>query len=569
MLAKAQSANSDSWGYVNQLGEFAISPRFLRCHPFSENSISAAYDADRRTIVLFNSTGSEIELEKELTSVGEARGFDSKVFTGPLAPVMVDKIGPMDGKWGYIDSNGQLVVKARYEEASNYNSNRAVVSTGREFLILDDKGEEIKIPIKKVQLVEPFSEGLAAYLSNEGRWGFMNTSGESVITPAYRSVGKMSEGLVWFKNNSHNVGFIDKKGNEVIKPIYQTAFDFSDGLALVENEDGKWLYVDREGREMIPSKADKLKSFKDGLAVASLNEQYGFIDKTGSWAISPKYEETLGFQNGYAPVKINSNWGFINLNGEMVIGAEFSELGHFEFTTVAVDSDGDDVRDELDHCPDVAGNKSANGCPDEDRDGIKDEIDQCPNTELRLAVNENGCPDRDQDGCFENEDLDDYQEGPKECGCIPCPDSDSDGIPDNEDKCPSVSGPVELGGCPEVKEVKKLSKRDRQLLFSISFSSNQTALTAFDEHDLDGVLREIKDGGREGELETASFLIQSSIDPNEGDDKNLEAEARVHAVAQYLKSNGIDAYRIKEMVSNENPDAADLRVVKIFVMYRN
>ena len=559
MLAKARSWDSKSWGYINQLGEYVIVPQYLTCHPFSEYGKAAAYDSERNTIILFDSSGKSVEADAKISKVAENGYDDAKAFSGKLSPVMVKN------DWGYMDIDGNIVVKPKYEWVSNFDDQKAVVFTGRNYLILDLNGEEVKIPIKKIELVEAFSEGSAAYMSDEGLWGFLNHAAESVVEPAYRKVGKMSEGMAWTKNNSFEVGFIDNEGNQVIESRYQDANDFSDGFALVQNKKNDWIYVDKSGNEMFPTKCDEMKSFKEGLAAASVNGKYGFLDQSGSWAIDPQFDETKGFKNGYAPVRVGSKWGYINRGGELVIAAEFYELGHFEFTTIAVDDDGDNIRNELDRCPDKAGVRSANGCPDEDGDGVRDELDQCSNTEPRLVVNPQGCPDRDGDGCFENEDLDDWQEGPKECGCMPCPDSDGDGIIDNDDKCPYSAGLAKFGGCPEVKQVKR--ENDFQFLFGVTFSANQTALTALDELDLKKVLDQIKNGGGEGQLETANFLIECSVDPEAGEEDFLEADVLVSAVTDYFLANGVDEYRIKPSTRNLANTSIDPRTVNIYVHY--
>lgn len=53
------------------------------------------------------------------------------------------------------------------------------------------------------------------------------------------------------------------------------------------------------------------------------------------------------------------------------------------------DSDSDGVKNIDDACSDVAGEASANGCPDEDLDGIADDADACPDV---AAETEDGCP---------------------------------------------------------------------------------------------------------------------------------------------------------------------------------
>jgi hypothetical protein len=87
------------------------------------------------------------------------------------------------------------------------------------------------------------------------------------------------------------------------------------------------------------------------------------------------------------------------------------------FVSCNRDSDGDDVIDKEDKCPDTYGLVEFNGCPDSDDDGVPDPDDDCP----------------DKAG------LEKFDG---------CPDTDGDGIPDKEDDCPDEYGTERYNGCP-------------------------------------------------------------------------------------------------------------------------
>ena len=89
------------------------------------------------------------------------------------------------------------------------------------------------------------------------------------------------------------------------------------------------------------------------------------------------------------------------------------------------DTDGDDVNDKEDKCPDTFGLVEFNGCPDSDDDGIPDPDDDCPDESGLEKFN--GCPDTDEDG-----------------------------ISDKEDDCPDEFGYERYNGCPNNDNVKLL-----------------------------------------------------------------------------------------------------------------
>lgn len=110
------------------------------------------------------------------------------------------------------------------------------------------------------------------------------------------------------------------------------------------------------------------------------------------------------------------------------------------------DADGDGILDDIDLCPQIAGPKELQGCPDSDNDGIADFEDACPLLAGPAALK--GCPDSDGDGVSDNDDDCPNLAGPADNNGCPTKDSDGDGVPDNKDKCPNIAGSQYNDGCP-------------------------------------------------------------------------------------------------------------------------
>jgi hypothetical protein len=109
-----------------------------------------------------------------------------------------------------------------------------------------------------------------------------------------------------------------------------------------------------------------------------------------------------------------------------------------------MDSDGDNVPDNEDACPNIPGPKTTKGCPDSDSDGIPDHLDDCPT--VAGIIQFGGCPD-----------------------------TDLDGIPDNRDVCPYNAGPASNNGCPlEKKQTNEgVSTKGTKLIDTISLDEDR------------------------------------------------------------------------------------------------
>ena len=107
--------------------------------------------------------------------------------------------------------------------------------------------------IQKYDQLSLFSEGYAAVCKN-GKWGYIDKTGQEVIPCKYAWANPFHEGLasVRFSYDS-GYGFIDTTGREVIRHRREIEIpgEFSEGLVVVKNESNDRFFVlDREGRKV-------------------------------------------------------------------------------------------------------------------------------------------------------------------------------------------------------------------------------------------------------------------------------------------------------------------------------
>ena len=206
-----------------------------------------------------------------------------------------------NGKYGFIDKSGNVVIPFKYDSAYS------------------------------------FSEGLAV-VRLDGKYGFIDKSGNKVVPCKYDWVDSFSEGLALVILDG-KCGFIDKSGNVVIPFKYDSAYSFSEGLAVVRL-DGKYGFIDKIGNVVIPFKYDWAISFSEGLASVELDGKYGFIDKIGNVVIPFKYDSAYDFSEGLAPVKLDGKWGFIDKIGNVVVPCMYDYAGRFSEGQALVELNG-------------------------------------------------------------------------------------------------------------------------------------------------------------------------------------------------------------------------------------
>lgn len=186
---------------------------------------------------------------------------------GRLNPVYVN------GRWGYADAAGRVVIPARFDAAL------------------------------------PFADGIAR-------------------------VGVVDEELPEIKGQPNiKWGYIDERGRVLVELRYAVLRDFSEGLAAAAVLDAgtpervasgrnqrnlRWGYVDRGGREVIPTQFLDAGDFAEGLAAVNAvgagaegesslcgpPDNYGYIDRSGAFVIKPQFAHATEFRNGRARVSV-------------------------------------------------------------------------------------------------------------------------------------------------------------------------------------------------------------------------------------------------------------------------
>jgi hypothetical protein len=115
----------------------------------------------------------------------------------------------------------------------------------------------------KYDRVWPFSEGMALVRVGDfkkGKYGYMNKTGEMVISPTYTGGDYFKEGLACVATSldakNPTFQFIDKKGNIAINKNFKYLTVFKNGLAKVSSSDIKAGYtngyIDKTGKYVWP-----------------------------------------------------------------------------------------------------------------------------------------------------------------------------------------------------------------------------------------------------------------------------------------------------------------------------
>ncbi len=283
------------------------------------------------------------------------RGFSRG--TGARGPLPVKR----DGKWGYVDHRGKIIIQPQFQWAEFFYDERAAVQVDGKWGYIDPTGAMVIPP--SFNTARNFSDGVAHVIAGTAPpdlvFEYINTAGDVVYRCARAcgypySEGLMADAVEVFRcvnesgnpvpkqypcapdaaSNSHAVlvdrwGYYDKTGKLTIPGIFHSGVGrFSEGLAYAEPYSGRrWGYINKSGTLVIaPQFEGQPKEFTEGLAAVQLNSKWGFIDHAGKFVIEPQFESVWPFSDGLAVFYSRGKQGYIDKNGSITLYGQFENL---------------------------------------------------------------------------------------------------------------------------------------------------------------------------------------------------------------------------------------------------
>lgn len=314
---------NDMFGYVDETGNTVIEHQYDYAEQFSEGYAVVSKDG---SYMFINEKGEQAIAE----TFCEAQSF----YKGYAAVIS-------ESLWTLIDTAGQKAFTGEYYMIERTEYGYWLFEDHNKYYIFNGT----LMPVA-YEAIWDYHEGYAT-VKRDGKYGFVNETGEEVIPCTYRWAGNFSGGLALVMSGE-KYGYIDTTGAEAIPFIYDKVWEFDAKAerALVMR-DGVYYYVDRAGNEIRYDFPDVF-NYKEGVAAVMADGGYALIDNTGAVITANRYDDMdfnsglryLEFNDSLAPVCREGKWGFVDTTGAEAIACRYDEVVEFHEGFAAVSRDG-------------------------------------------------------------------------------------------------------------------------------------------------------------------------------------------------------------------------------------
>lgn len=125
-----------------------------------------------------------------------------------------------DGKYGFMNKNGEIVITPQYANAFSFNSGLAVVQEYRlesSFKIINTNNEVIKV-FTGAFPVSGIKDGIIKVRDIHSNHGFMNLKGEIIVPLEYSTLSDFDSGISHFEIRLGNrqKGYLNMQGEKIL-----------------------------------------------------------------------------------------------------------------------------------------------------------------------------------------------------------------------------------------------------------------------------------------------------------------------------------------------------------------
>lgn len=252
-----------------------------------------------------------------------------------------------DGSYDYYDVSAPTTpVAGHFGSVTSFSDDGVAVCSrvGGSLCVIDRKGQVVKELPKEVSQCSMFSRGMAAFQNDNGTWGYINTSGDTIVPANYSSANMFlynDYAMVIDENqpNDSTVSFtvINKNGKVMFtanSSEYQPVQPyFINGVLTVVKGD-TLVCLNEEGKEVANPIDDSDKVEKAGYAdfsrtpsgdyIVIKDKKTGMVDKNNQPLIPIEHDNLIDI-NGERLIAVDGDtYHIIDRNGKAVGNVKFS-----------------------------------------------------------------------------------------------------------------------------------------------------------------------------------------------------------------------------------------------------
>ena len=294
------------WGFINRYGIEVISPIYDAVGPFKNGLARVTFFGEDGLIDrqgewrAYPFAGHILDYDSRIILAKSGRQFQLRHLDGELIYFTNNRLEPRGSYYAETDTAGHLLrlvspqgtleePASGHPDLTNGGAGLVIFRQNGRYGFKDQRGRIIVA--NRYEAVKPFYNDLAAVQIN-GKWGFIDHYEHLVVQPVYDSVADFNNDycLTW---QGGAVGALDRHGKVLIRHEYEEIIPLPDKRFKVKRH-GRWGLLDERGRMVVQPTYDRLTPVSQGYYIVARLGRYGTLDRNGV-SLVPLIYDYIGY----------------------------------------------------------------------------------------------------------------------------------------------------------------------------------------------------------------------------------------------------------------------------------
>lgn len=235
----------------------------------------------------------------------------------------------VDKKWGFITTNGKILVAPVYDELVGFTHGLYKVAKGtypKQYGLIDSTGKVILEPVYNYVDVDLFKKAIHIGVTTDSgeKQGYLTLTGSVIFKPVYEVIGDFSDGEAVVEMHG-KYGVVTTTDKVIIEPKYDKLYFLHPGKMMAVLLAGKKGVIDRKGGIVIPIQYDD---------IYPAGENFVFY-RNGKWGLMSMKEKVLAsfdydsVEPGYdcLVVRLGNKYGLMAYDGKLITAIKYGRFG--------------------------------------------------------------------------------------------------------------------------------------------------------------------------------------------------------------------------------------------------
>jgi len=285
-----------------------------------------------------------------ILDVNSGKVVAKDAFDNAPSPVVADMfyVRNSEGSYDYYDVSAPTQpVAGHFGSVTSFSDDGVAVCSrvGGPLLVIDREGNVVKELPKDVSQCSMFARGMAAFQNDNGSWGYINASGDTIVQANYSSANLFLYDDYAMVIDAHqasdsavNFSVIDKSGKVMFTSSsneYQPIQPYYINGVLPVMKDDSLVCLNESGKEVPNPIDDKEKVEKAGYAnfsrtpsgdyIVVKGKKTGMVDKDNKTLIHIEHDNLIDINGDRLIAVDGTTYHIVDRNGKPVGNAQFQD----------------------------------------------------------------------------------------------------------------------------------------------------------------------------------------------------------------------------------------------------